>query len=511
MCEQDTARRAPMHYIATARAYCFDLAAMVFSFVSVSIMAGRVWRFPFDDEIATLSKIEPDAARQLIATFPVTDDIHPPLSYLLFYGLRQLDFSDAAMRLCSLMMSCAALALCQIFVFRWLSWRQDAGKLPSPTRVVAVLIFGLMPLAVSQGDALRWYPVFAVLIALFTVLYLEPRNEWQRLWSAVPLGLAASTDFSAALIVPPFLLYRHVLQRRFHWSFDLSYWLIVAAGAAIGFCSAYYIFAYRMQAVRTEFSSGVIRSVLTDVLGFFGGGALGVSQAWIVPPLVIVFVVASVGEVDRQKPGKPVHLLLLMLSAPVLMALAGFATPRSFLYLTPVIAALITMFFDRQLRQGHVQRAIAVVVITLATSVAAIANLISGTHPFKRNSVVPYQAIFDFIDHNAHGSALVISTDPVVPWVLRGAEDRCAGYFFDVRRCLHSGRRYDSIFVVFGHHDRSDDNALMSQFQMIVGDITAGRTRLASMPVGHDADAALKTRLTGVTLDPAILTVDFYQ
>jgi hypothetical protein len=152
-----------------------------------------------------------------------------------------------------------------------------------------------------------------------------------------------------------------------------------------------------------------------------------------------------------------------------------------------------------------------VVVITLATSVAAIANLISGAHPFKRNSVVPYQAIFDFIDHNAHGSALVISTDPVVPWVLRGAEDRCAGYFFDVRRCLHSGRRYDSIFVVFGHHDRSDDNALMSQFQMIVGDITAGRTRLASMPVGHDADAALKTRLTGVTLDPAILTVDFYQ
>jgi hypothetical protein len=328
-------------------------------FVSVSIMAGRVWRFPFDDEIATLSKIEPDAARQLIATFPVTDDIHPPLSYLLFYGLHQLDFSDAAMRLCSLMMSCVALALCQIFVFRWLSWRQDAGKLPSPTRVVAVLIFGLMPLAVSQGDALRWYPVFAVLIALFTVLYLEPRNEWQRLWSAVPLGLAASTDFSAALIVPPFLLYRHVLQRRFHWSFDLSYRLIVAAGAGIGFCSAYYIFAYRMQAVRTEFSSGVIRSVLTDVLGFFGGGALGVSQAWIVPPLVIVFVVAAVGEVDRQKPGKPVHLLLLMLSAPMPMALAGFATPRSFLYLTPVIAALITMFFDRQLRQGHVQRAIA--------------------------------------------------------------------------------------------------------------------------------------------------------
>ena len=500
-----------MHYVATARAYCFDLAAMAFLFVSASIMAGRVWRFPFDDEVATLSKIEPDAARELIATFPATDDIHPPFSYLLFYGLRQLDFSDAAMRLCSLMMSGVALALCYILVLRWLSWREDAGTLPSSTRIFAVLIFGLMPLAVSQGDALRWYPVFAVLIALFMVLYLEPRAEWQRLWSAVVLGLAASTDFSAALIVPPFLLYRHVLQRRFRWSFDLAFWLITAAGAAIGFCSAYYIFAYRIQAVQTEFSGGVIRSVLTDALGFFGGDALGVSQAWIVLPVVIVFVLAAIGQVDRQKPGKPVHLLLLMLSAPAVMALAGFATPRSFLYLTPVIAALITMFFDRQLRQGHIRRAIAVAAITLTTSVAAIANLISGTHPFKRNSVVPYQAIFDFIDHNTNGSALVISTDPVIPWVLRKVEDRCAGYFFDVRRCLQSGRRYDSIFVVFGHNDRSDDDALMDRFRTLVGDLTADRIKRASMPAGHDADAALKTRLTGVPLDPVILTVDFYR
>jgi hypothetical protein len=208
--------------------------------------------------------------------------------------------------------------------------------------------------------------------------------------------------FSAALIVPPFLLYRHFLQRRFRLWFDPRYWLIVATGAAIGFCSAYYIFTYRIHAVGAEFSSGIILSVLTNLLGFFGGDALGVSQAWIIIPIIVAFVLAAVSEIDRQKPGKPVHFLLLLLSAPALMALTGFATPRSFLYLTPVIAALITMFFDRQLRQGNISRAIAVVVIALATSVAAIANLISGTHPFKRNSVVPYQAIFDFIDGNAN-------------------------------------------------------------------------------------------------------------
>jgi uncharacterized protein YggT (Ycf19 family) len=246
-------------------------------------------------------------------------------------------------------------------------------------------------------------------------------------------------------------------------------------------------------------------------LGFFNGDALGVSQAWIVAPLVIIFVLAAAAAIDRQKPGKPVHLLLLMLSAPVLMAFAGFVTPRSFLYLTPVVAGLITMLFDRQLRQGYVRSAIAIVVFTMVVSVSAVANLISGTHPFKRNSVVPYQAILDFIDRNADGSALIVATDPVVPWVLRGSEHRCAGYFFDVRRCLQSGRRYDSIFVIFGHNDRSNSIDLMDNFQALVADVTAGRTKRASMLAGHDADAALKTRLTGVPLDPAILTVDFYR
>ena len=143
---------------------------------------------------------------------------------------------------------------------------------------------------------------------------------------------------------------------------------------------------------------------------------------------------------------------------------------------------------------------------------AAMANLMSGTHPFKRNSVVPYRAIFDFIDANASGSALVISTDPVVPWIMRFAgENRCAGYFLDARRCLASGRRYDSIFVISGHHDRSTDLELTAQFNALVAAATGGRNKLASVPIGRDDDAALKSRLTGVPLEQNILTLDYYR
>src|SRR5262249_19208504 len=213
---------------------------------------------------------------------PPTDDIHPPLSYEVFYGLRQLGLSDVGMRVCSLAMTTLALLLCQLLVLRWIAQRNDAMA-PAPTRLVAVLMFGLMPLAVSQGDARGWYPLFALLSALFVTLSLVPRDGLAQLWSSVVLGLAASTDFSAILLVPPLLIYRYALQRRFRWSFDLTYWLITAAGAAVGLCSAYWIFTRNLTHVSTtEFGHGVVRSVLTDVLGFFGGHALGVSQAWIV-------------------------------------------------------------------------------------------------------------------------------------------------------------------------------------------------------------------------------------
>jgi hypothetical protein len=149
MNQQDNAPEAPKGYFASARVYALDLAATLFLFVSVSVMAGRIWRFPFDDEIATLSKIEPNAVRAFIAGFPATDDIHPPLSYAVFYVLRQLGLSDAGMRACSLAMTAAALLLTQLLVLIWIS-RRDGRLTPAVTRLLTVLLFGLTPLAVSQ-------------------------------------------------------------------------------------------------------------------------------------------------------------------------------------------------------------------------------------------------------------------------------------------------------------------------------------------------------------------------
>jgi hypothetical protein len=65
--------------------------------------------------------------------------------------------------------------------------------------------------------------------------------------------------------------------------------------------------------------------------------------------------------------------------------------------------------------------------------------------------------------------------------------------------------------VISGHHDRSTEAELTEQFNAMVAAATAGRSKLANVPIGRDDDAALKTRLTGVPLEQNILTLDYYR
>jgi hypothetical protein len=495
---------------ACTRAHAIDLAATAILFVTASLAAGRVWRFPFDDEIYTLSLIKQQSALELLTVFPTRQDVHPPLSYLLFHALQQLGLSDAGMRLCSLIMTATALALFQILVSTWIAQRGDATH-SLAIRLVAVTLFGLTPLAVGQGDALRWYPLFALFVALFVTLYLAPRNRAAQLCSGAALGLAASTNLAAAILVPPFLLYRYGLQRRFCWSFDLPYWLLAACAGALGIYSAFWVFARRLALVHTQFANTILAPPI-DALGFFGGDALGVSQSWIVVPAAIISAIAFAAAIDRRQPQKPVHLLLLIIAATALMALAGFAKPRSFLYLAPMVAALLTSFFATLAGKGQGRRVLIMLSLILTTSISAIASINFTTHPFKRNSVIPYQAILDFIHANKTGRTFVISTDPVIPWVLGDSgRDLCVGYFLQSSRCLVTGQRFDSIFIVSGHSDKSANAALMRKFNSVIDEVTAGRSKVATLQAGIDDDAALKTRLTGVPLDRHILNVEYYR
>ena len=488
---------------------------MIFAIAAAA--AGRVWRFPFDDELMSIGRRLPpgfgDSAWDLTRYYLDGGDIHPPTAFVFFSALYGLSGNEAALRLVSLAMTAATLALWLLIALAVIDTRRGAPT-DLATRVMACLLFGLSPLAIGQGDAIRWYPPFALCIALFATLYLAGGSPGARLASAAPLGLAMSTNLIAPLVILPLAIYRYGLERGWRPRFELGFWVLFALLAAPGFYTAASLLRHgpgRIEAA--TFHGGPLAAIAADVLGFFGGSAVGLGEAWALVPVAALLAVAMWMEIDRRDPANPCHLLLLMLAAAAPAALAGFAEPRAFLYLAPVAAAMLTVFLSRAASDARPVQALILTSVAVLPGIMAIAELRGGDHPFKRNAAIPYGEILDFIDRNKSGDTLVLSTDPVVPWKLdkRGDAGLCASYFFDNPACNAPEWQYGSVFVVSGFSNRSGNARAMQRFDVRVAEATAGRAKLAELHVGHDEDAMLKTRLTGVPLDEFILTVDLYR
>jgi hypothetical protein len=498
---------------AVARRHVADLAATVVPLFGASIMAGRVWRFPFDDEVYELALVERMSMRELLSYSLGGGDNYPPISHLLFSGMHQLGLGPADMRLCCLVMTALSLVLLQALAIAVIGARTGA-PVRATTRIVAVLLFGLSPLALGQGDALRWYPPFALLVSVFLALYLAPRGRL-RLASAVPLGLAASTSFLAIVVALPFAIYRYVLERAFSRRFDPAFWLIVLLLASPGLVSAYAIAAHKLaHVVATDLEPDLLRSTAALILGFFGGGVVGIGHAWVILPAAAITLAALLGEVDRSHPASPAHLLLLTFVAMAVMVVVGLDRGRAFLYLAPVLAAILTLYLDRVSRERGVGATAVLLALLLIPALAVVATVGRGTRPFKRDAAIPYDQILDFIRTNAQGETLVLSSDPTVVWALTHEQARsgtCATYFMQDRACFSPEHRYESVFIVLGHSNRSRNDRFMHALAAKIAELTASRRSIARMHVGLDRDAALKTRLTGVPLDEFILSVELFR
>jgi len=379
-------------------------------------------------------------------------------------------------------------------------------------RAAAVLLFGLNALAISQGDALRWYPLFAAEIAIAVTLYVAAINDAARLAAAAMLGVAASTNFLAAFVIAPLAIYRYALERRFAWRVDAALCLTVLVFGGLGVAAAASVLAGHPQLVGRQLGASVVTAAGLDVLGFFGGHSLGLGQAWIVLPAILVSVVAAIGVVDRKQRADPAHLFLIMLIAVAPLPLVGFGKPRSFLYLAPVLAAVQVLYLSR-LAQRRVEAGLIAMALLVAPAAAAIANIQGITRPFKREAVVPYDQLIAAIDANAEGRVLVVSSDPALAWILthqRARPERCVSYFFGNPACFADTGGYGTIVIVSGHHSGAANVAAEHRAARAAA-LVADRRKVATVPVGYDADAALKTRLTGTPLTAALLTVDIYR
>lgn len=505
------------------RLYWVDALASGALFVLAAIAAGRICRFPVADEVATIVPLVPSAFRSstwALAHFYLQGgDIHPPTTFLFFSALYALGVGEAALHLCSLAMTAAALALWQLLTLALIG-RHDEGSVRPITRFVSVLLFGLTPLAIGQGDAIRWYPQFALAVALFATLYLASKTSAARLASAIPLGVATSINLIAPLVIIPLAIHRYLLERAWRPSFDAAYWAIFALFASPGLYSAVFIAKRQFDWLRHyQFGASPLAAGAADILGFFGGNGVGVGHAWVLLPVIVLAAWTIVSLIDRRERANPIHFCLLLLGAMVPAALAGFWESRSFLYLAPVQILVLTVFIDRILQRGFGLGASLITGCAVLPGIVAIVDLASGTHPFKRTAV-PYGDVTEFVERNDHGDSLVVSFDPVASWELAAlgtAAQRCVR---DIPgrepACFAEQRHPESIFVI-GAPSGSYQSTYWKResgqpiFAARLAKIIGARTKVGELQVGHDDDAALKTWLTGVPLDEFILTVDLYR
>jgi hypothetical protein len=125
----------------------------------------------------------------------------PPLSYLLFASALMAGTPVAGLRWVSTACTAGALA-----IWHWLTLRSLDEPVPDSTRLLIAVLFGLTPMAVSQGDALRWYPLFTLTVAITFLIYLRSSHRW--FLSTITLGLCADTCFLAILPLAALLVHR---------------------------------------------------------------------------------------------------------------------------------------------------------------------------------------------------------------------------------------------------------------------------------------------------------------
>ena len=400
----------------------------------------------------------------------------------------------------------AALALIHALTLELIR-RRTGGPVAPMSRLVAVLFFGLNGLAVSQGDALRWYPLFALLIALFLWSYLRaPRPV-----VAIPLGLAFSTNFLALPVALCFSLWRYLVERRFDRGFELRFWGLFGFFGLLGFITAAAIIMRGPLAhAGTQFDEGMVNGLANTALGFFGGNSLGLGQAWAAVPAMLVFAAAAWTLADRRNPAEPVNLLLLLFVPPLAMAGLGFAKPRSFLYLAPVLSTVLTLYVDLLLARGKASLALAMSALVLCSAIGTVATLGGNDRPFKRNIAIPYDELTSFVGLNATTPVLVVTNDAVANYVLRRAllaPGDCVILAKGRRRwpCPVDPALYHTVVAIYAPTYGEAKPAGEPW------DSLERRTPAAILRLGRDLDALLKSRLSGRPVPEFLLEVRLYR
>lgn len=494
--------------------------------IILAYLFGTFDRFPFDDEIVTLVFIEHFTPLELLATRLGLYDIHPPVSYLLFQSLYYLGLPLWAMRFTSLLMSASAFLL---LLDLTLAGIRPEGRM---LRLVTALTFLTFPLLYGVGDSLRWYPPFALLVAGF--FWLDLRCRRPTIAGGALLGLSASTNFLAVIPYVAFIARRYLFQRSFNLRIDGPFHLVMVIFAAPGlatFILALLAASHRARSViHLEFSWSLHASALAVaqmVLGFFGGYRIGPVEIFLGLPFIALIVLA-LGSLALHRRGSEkgnrcdemttdlwVITAVMTVLCIVYSVSTVFKEGRALLFLAPFILSCFALGYWRRFSAAGW---LPVCLASLLLFGTALANARESDAPFKRDLVIPFDEVRNFIAENVHGSVLYVTHEPVSRYLMRGD-----GYCVMFNPLQRSWLDVEPDLMPCARHG-------LDQFETIVVGIwppngppwtPTGAAALdyihehrklhSRAQFGYDRWAGLKTRLTGVALDPWAFTIEIYN
>lgn len=452
------------------------------------LAGGLYFRPPFDDEIHTLLAIEELGVWRVIVTGFDGGDIHPPLSTALFAALSALGLGPPALRVVAMLFSALAFLAVLDVVLRQVEARRWA----------VIALFAACPLLFGVGDSLRWYPLFALLTALFLRrVLLDGRPS---VGAGVLLGLAGMTSFLAVVPAAAFGLHRYVLNRRFALREDGAFLVIVAVMAVP---SAWALLRVS-EAIPGLRDAGLVGALMSLGYGFFSGGRLGPFWVAAVAPYGVVMAGAIWLVARRWRQASDVAVVALLMAAltTVMLLAIGNSQPRSLLFVAPWLCALLALAPAALGRLEPVGRWL-VLMAAVVPTLFVLLTLRGTEHPFKRNLVIPYNEAIDWTLARVPAGAVAYVSEPVLEYTLRQRGLCVIGRTRVDAGCESAGR---PVVVVrdqtFGRIDYLVEGAARA---------TAGRTSIAAQTFGIDRDAGLKNRLTGSSLTTWIVRIEVWR
>jgi hypothetical protein len=282
--------------------------------------------------------------------------------------------------------------------------------------------------------------------------------------------------------------------------------------------------------IHLEFTWSVLASAVTLAqmgLGFLGGYRIGPVEILLGLPFVVLFVLA-LGPLAlhwrRREEGSrsdemTSDLAVITVIMTVLCLIYSFSTNfregRALLFLAPFILACFALGYWRRFSAAA---RLPVSLASLLLFGTALANARQSAAPFKRDLVIAFDELTNFIAENVHGSLLYLTYEPVSRYLMRG-DGYCTMLSInptwfavepDLAPCARQEGldRFDTIVVGMWPPNGPPWTPTAAA---ALDYIHEHRKLHARAHFGYDRWGELKTRLTGVALGSWIMTIEIYN